>query len=199
MSPQPRRVAPAAPAPAPAHIELTGGDLRLRPPRIEEADLYAAWWADPEVQWGFCSEARTADDIRAAFPEMEAEARDIGHWIEFVLEESGRPVGYLWLSRWDLDAAECEMNILLGSAADRSRGLARRAIRLLAAWAFPVMGLKRILLVPRDDHLPAIRCYRAAGAVLGEIRPEVVTWRGETVCFRELILLPDRLAPPPAS
>ena len=173
------------------YLELQDADLRLRPPRPEEAELYARWWSDPEVQFGFCSEGRTAGEIRAAFPEMEAEARDIGHWIEFVMELGGRPAGYLWLSRWDLDLAECEMNILIGEPELRGRGLARRAIRLLAAWAFPTMELRRILLVPRDDHVPALRCYRSAGARLGEVRPEVVLWRGEAVCFRETYLLPE--------
>ena len=181
------------------HLELRDGDLLLRPPRREEAGLYARWWADPEVQFGFCSEGRTAEEIRDAFPEMEAEARDIGHWIEFVIELDGRPGGYIWLSRWDLDLAECEMNILIGEPDLRGHGLARRAIRLLAAWAFPTMGLKRILLVPRDDHIPALCCYRSAGARLGEVRPDVVLWHGEAVCFRETYLLPEDAAPTAAS
>src|SRR5687768_6240392 len=68
------------------HVELVEGNLRLRPPRREEASLYARWWADEEVRFAFCSEGRTADDIAAGFPELEAEARDIGHWIDFVMD-----------------------------------------------------------------------------------------------------------------
>lgn len=171
---------------APRHVELIEGDLRLRPPRRDEAALFALWWDDEEVAFGFCSEPRTEAEIASAFPELEAEAADIGHWIDFVMEVDGRAVGLIWLSRWDLDAATCELNILIGEPEFRGRGLARRAIRLLCAWAFPAMGLSRIDLFPRDDHVPAIRSYRGAGARIGEVSPDVVTWRGETVCFRRL-------------
>ncbi|MCC2672029.1 MAG: GCN5-related N-acetyltransferase [Armatimonadetes bacterium] len=170
---------------------LADGDLALRPPRREEAPLFARWWADPEVSFGFCSEPRTAQSIDEAFPELEAEARDIGHWIDFVIELDGSPVGSIWLSHWDLDAASCDMNILIGEPEYRGRGLARRAIRLLAAWAFPTMELRRISLAPREDHVPAIRCYRHAGARADGIRDEVVSWQGETVCFLEMYLLPE--------
>jgi RimJ/RimL family protein N-acetyltransferase len=173
---------------SPRFVELLDGDLRLRPPRLEEADLYARWWADEEVLFGFATEPRSAEEIRAAFPEMEAEARDIGHWIEFVMELAGRAVGSIWLSHWDLDAATCELNILIGEPELRSRGLARRAIRLLCRWAFREMDLRRIYLCPREDHLPAQRSYTGAGARTGEVREQVVPWRGEIVCFREMYL-----------
>jgi len=204
---------------------LVDGDLRLRPPRVDEAELYARWWADKETLFGFAAEPRAAAEIRAAFPEMEAEARDIGHWIEFVIEaqslpakhakgarretaedwspvveghsgkdtesakscrEGWRAVGSIWLSHWDLDARTCELNILIGEPEMRGQGLARRAIRLLCGWAFRRMDLRRIYLCPRDDHIPAQRSYAGAGARMGEVREEVVTWRGETVCFREM-------------
>lgn len=171
--------------------ELREGDLRLRPPRIEEAPLYACWWDDAEVLFGFCSERRTAGSIRDAFPELAAEARDIGHWIDFVIEADGHPIGSIWLSHWDLDAASCDLNILIGESDYRSRGFARRAIRLLCRWAFPTMELRRIYLCPREDHVPAIRCYESVGAKTTGIREEVVSWRGETVCFREMYLVPE--------
>jgi RimJ/RimL family protein N-acetyltransferase len=184
---------------APAEIHLRDGDLLLRPPRIDEAALYASWWADEEVCWGFCSEPRTAEQIAAAFPELEAEARDIGHWIDFVIEVEGQPVGYLWFSHWDLDAAAADLNILIGEPEHRRRGLARRAIRLACAWAFPTMELQRIVLAPREDHVPAIRSYLGAGARIGEIQPDVVAWRGESVCFRELYYLPEDFPGPPTA
>jgi len=183
-------MATSAAGPAPA-LQLREGDLRLRPARREEAALYARWWADEEALWGFACEPRTAADILAAFPETEAEARDIGHPLEFVIEVGGAPVGSIWLSHWDLEARTAELNILIGEPEHRRRGLARRAIRLLCGWAFPTMDLARIRLCPREDHVPAIRCYRGAGARLGPITEETVRWRGETVCFRELYYLPE--------
>jgi RimJ/RimL family protein N-acetyltransferase len=180
-----------SPPDGPPPLELAEGDLRLRPPRLEEAERYARWWEDPEVSFGFCSEPRTAESIREAFPELAAEARDIGHWIDFVIEVDGVPIGSIWLSHWDLDEASCDLNILIGEAEYRSRGYARRAIRLLCRWAFPAMELRRIYLCPREDHIPAIRCYERIGAKTTGIREEVVSWRGETICFREMYLTPD--------
>ncbi len=178
-----------APTELPPDTVIAGGNLCLRPPRAEEAELYAAWWSCPEAQWGFCSDARTAADIRSALPELEAEARDAGHWTEFVLEQDGCPVGSLWFSLWDLETRTCDLNILIGEPALRGQGLARRAIRLLCAWAFRHADLEKIRLCPREDHFPAIRCYRAAGAHLGGRCPDAVHWRGETVFFRELYFL----------
>jgi RimJ/RimL family protein N-acetyltransferase len=171
------------------HVELVEGDLRLRPPRREEAALYARWWSDDEVTFAFCCEPRAAEELEATFPELEAEARDVGHWLDYVIEVDGHPIGSIWLSRWDLDARTAELNILIGEPEYRGRNIGRRAIRLLCGWAFPAMDLRRIDLCPREDHVPAIRSYLGLGARLGEIRPEVMTWRGETVCFRELHLL----------
>ena len=183
-------------APVP-ETRLTEGDLTLRSPRREEVELYARWWADEEVCFGFACEPRSAEDLDAAFPELEAEARDTGHWSDFVIELEGRPVGSIWLSHWNLDAATADLNILIGEPELRRRGLARRAIRLLVPWAFREMELQRILLCPRDDHVPAIRCYRALGARYGELQPDVVNWRGEVVCFRELILHREDWLPEP--
>src|SRR5438874_1458475 len=39
---------------------LTDGDLRLRPPRRDEAALYSRWWRDEEVQFGLCYQAAGA-------------------------------------------------------------------------------------------------------------------------------------------
>lgn len=174
-------------------VTLADGNLRLRPPRRDESSLYARWWADDEVTYAFCCAPRTAEAIEAAFPEVEAEARAIGYWIDYVIEVGGRPIGSIWLSHWDLDHATCEMNILIGEPEYRRLGYARRAVRLLAGWAFRALELRRISLCPREDHIPAIRCYLAVGAHLGDISEETVTWGGETVCFRELHLYPEDL------
>lgn len=179
--------------PAPPYEELIDGEVRLRPPRVEEAGLYAGWWGDEEVQFGFCSEGRSPEEIVEAFPELESEAADTGHWLDYVIEVAGRPVGYVWLCRWDLEQATAELNILIGEQEWRGRGLARRAIGLLARWAFGTLGLRRILLCPREDHVPAIRSYQAIGARLGPIQQETMTWCGETVCFREMVLDPGGL------
>jgi RimJ/RimL family protein N-acetyltransferase len=172
----------------PREVVLRDGPLTLRAPRREEAELYARWWSDEEVLWGFCAEPRTAAEILAAFDELEHEARDIGHWIDWVIEIDGRPAGYMWFSHWDLDAKTIDMNLLLGEPEFRRHGWGRRAIRLLAKWAFPAMELERIYLCPREDHVPALRSYLAAGAHVGELREDVMSWRGETVVFRETYL-----------
>src|SRR5437762_1832081 len=90
-------------APALPYDELIEDEIRLRPPRRQEAALFARWWSDEEVQFGFCSEGRSAEEISAAFPELESEAIDTGHWLDYVIEVEGKPVGYVWLCRWDLE------------------------------------------------------------------------------------------------
>lgn len=170
---------------------LTDGELRLRPPLREEAALYAQWWSDPEVAFAFCSEPRSAEEIAGAFPELEAEARSIGHWIDFVIELDGTPVGSIWLSRWDLEERTAELNLLIGEPELRGQGIGRRAIRLVCRWAFSTMDLRRIDLCPREDHVRAIRSYLGLGARDAGYKEEVASWNGETVCFRHLYFLPE--------
>ena len=164
---------------------LTDGEISLRPPRRSEVAVYAGWWADPVVQWGFCQEGRSAPEMADALEELGGEAASIGHWLDLVIEWRGTPVGYVWLHRWDLEARECELNILLGESGTRGQGIGRRAIRCVCAWAFPTMELERISLHPREDHWPAAQCYRAAGAHEGGIDPVPVEWQGNPVFFRE--------------
>jgi RimJ/RimL family protein N-acetyltransferase len=177
---------PCIPGPAPTAPPLAAGPLRLRPPCLEEASLYASWWQDEETLFGFCCEPRSADQIAAALPELEAEARDAGFWSEYVIDLHDRPIGSAWISRWDPDTGTCDLNVLIGEPEFRRQGTGREAVRLLAAWAFHTLDLERVDLCPRDDHIPAIRCYLRAGARLGDVCHEVVLWRGETVCFRRL-------------
>ncbi|MBM3460076.1 MAG: GNAT family N-acetyltransferase [Armatimonadetes bacterium] len=169
--------------------EIREGELLLRPPRLEEAALYASWWDCPEVQWGFCAGPRSEAAIRGALPELEGEARDAGHWTEFILERRGTPIGSLWFSLWNLETRTCDLNILIGDPASRGQGVARRAIRALCRWAFQRTDLEKIRLCPREDHFPAIQCYRAAGARLGALRTDSMRWQGELVLFRELYFL----------
>ena len=186
----------AGPEPAIEEIVLESEGLRLRPMHPADLPQLAQWWEDPEVQFGFCSPPRPLDSLIEAFAETEAEARDIGHWIDFVIEVDGERIGSIWFSRWDLEDATCELNILIGEPDYRSRKVARKAIGVICAWAFPKMDLRRIYLVPREDHVPAIRCYQGVGAKLGEVREEVVVWQGETVCFREMYLEAHQFATP---
>lgn len=174
---------------------LTTGEIDLRPPRREELPLYARWWADPVVCYGFCSEPRSLDELRQAFPEAEDDARGYGHWMEFVIEVQGRPAGLIWLSHHDLETGTCLMGILIGESRHRLRGIGRQAIRLLAGWAFEMLGLRRIDLIVRDDLVPAIRCYEAAGARLSEIETHVSLWEGEVVLLRRMSLRPNGPTP----
>lgn len=174
--------------PLPDGPRLMDGPLTLRPPQIHELPLYADWWSDRVVCYGFCSEPRSLEDLDRAFPEAEEDARAHGHWLELVIEWEKQPIGLIWLSRYDPAAGSCQMGILIGKRDFRLRGIGRRAVTLLAGWAFRVLGVDEIEMLVRDDLIPALRCYQAAGAVDHGVSDEVRVYRGEVIVFRRLLL-----------
>lgn len=60
---------------------------------------------------------------------------------------------------------DAELEIFLGAARDRGRGIGRRAVSLALQHAFGELGLESVFLRVLARNEPAIRVYRACGFV----------------------------------
>ena len=118
--------------------------------------------AEPEVQAQLFSERPpTIEEHLRWLADMEAR----GDRHEFIIVEraSGRSVGTIGLSRIDLVNRRAEYGVLIGEPDARGKGLAAEASRLLLAYAFGTLGLRRVYLHVLARNADALRLYRRVG------------------------------------
>lgn len=121
----------------------------LRPAGAGDVDRLVAWHADPEV-------ARYWDGETFTHAEMEErlERGDVEAWI---VEESGKPVGYLQVHSEGLDM------FLIPEA--RGRGLGPDAARAMARHLVDERGWTRVTVDPYAWNEGAVRAWERAGFV----------------------------------
>jgi aminoglycoside 6'-N-acetyltransferase len=124
---------------------LTG----LRPADAGDVDRLVAWHADPDVSryWDGETFTRAEMEERLARPDVEA-------WI---VEEAGKPIGYLQVHTAGLD-------MFLISAA-RGRGLGPDAARAMARHLLDDRGWPRVTVDPYAWNEGAVRAWERAGFV----------------------------------
>jgi UDP-4-amino-4,6-dideoxy-N-acetyl-beta-L-altrosamine N-acetyltransferase len=133
--------------------------------------------ADPEVQAQLFS-ARPPTMEEHLRWRAEVEARDDRHEFMIVERTSGRSVGTIGLSHIDRVNRRAEYGVLIGEPDARGKGLAAEASRLLLAYAFGTLGLRRVYLHVLARNGDALRLYRRVG-----FQPEGVlrrhVWKGD--------------------
>jgi RimJ/RimL family protein N-acetyltransferase len=152
---------------------LRDGDLVLRPKTPDDADALTAACQDPEIpRWTAVPSPYTradaerfivASEVEAAAGKaanlLAVDARDGSLLGSFSVLELDRAPGYGEIGYWV--AAEA-----------RGRGVATRAVRLLADWAREVLGLTRIEVLAHLDNVPSRRVAVKAGfRDTGEVKP----------------------------
>ena len=130
-------------------VLVRGRLTTLRPADADDVDRLVAWHADPDV-------ARYWDDETFARAEMEERlARtDVEAWI---VEETGRPVGYLQVHAEGLDM------FLVPTA--RGRGLGPDAARTMTRHLVDERGWSRVTVDPYAWNEGAVRAWERAGFV----------------------------------
>jgi RimJ/RimL family protein N-acetyltransferase len=152
---------------------LRDGDLLLRPKRADDAEAITAACQDPEIpRWTLEPSpysraeaeafiASSAEDAAAgrAVNLLAVDARDDRLLGSFSVMELDRAPGFGEIGYWV--AAEA-----------RGRGVATRAVRLLADWARDELGLTRIEILPHRDNAASRRVAEKAGfRDTGELKP----------------------------
>ena len=130
-------------------LPVRGRLTALRPAGAEDVDRLVAWHADPEV-------ARFWDDETFGRAEMEERLarEDVEAWI---VEEAGKPIGYLQVHPEGLD-----MFLIPGA---RGRGLGPDAARAMTEHLLHERGRERVTVDPYAWNEGAVRAWQRAGFV----------------------------------
>lgn len=140
---------------------VTGRLTSLRPAAEDDAELLAAWHADPEVSRFWDDETFTVDEVRARL-----EGGEVGSWI---VEAEGEPVGYLqsWREPDEPPRGGIDMFLVPGA---RGRGLGPDAGRALALHLLAA-GWAAVTVDPYLWNERAVAAWRKAGFRAIEERP----------------------------
>ncbi|HWM08779.1 MAG TPA: GNAT family N-acetyltransferase [Solirubrobacteraceae bacterium] len=150
---------------------LRDGDLVLRPKRRSDVDALTAACQDPEIpRWTFVPSPYTRADAEAYLERSAAETA-AGKAANLLAVDAGddRLLGSFSVMELDREPGYGEIGYWVAAEA-RGRGIATRAVRLLAEWAREELGLTRIDVLPHHDNAPSRRVAEKAGfADTGEL------------------------------
>ena len=142
---------------------LRDGDLLLRPSVPGDAEAIREVYSEPDIRRWMGWDDRPPDDAEArANIERAARAWEERTWAVFRIVDAatGKVVGGVNLRLGDHRTGE--ISYFLRSSA-RGRGLATRAVRLVAGWAFDELGLERIELRVHPENEASRRVAARAG------------------------------------
>jgi RimJ/RimL family protein N-acetyltransferase len=165
-------VDPTAPA-----RRLTDGTVVIREAHEGDLDAIERGVTDPDVVRRFGRRSASAAEI------LEINRRA---WLDLsgptfaVCEADEVCVGLVWVNRKKDRPDQGAVGYFLLPEA-RGRGLASRAVRLIARWAFDELHLELLQLFAEADNAPSLRVASRAGfRATGELRPGPL-WDGGTV------------------
>jgi aminoglycoside 6'-N-acetyltransferase len=141
-------------------LRLHGRLTQVRPATEDDADLLAAWHADPDVSryWDGETFARAEMLERLRRPDVEA----------YVIEAKGAPIGYVqaWWDEGEPRRGGIDMFLIPPA---RGRGFGPDAARALTE-SLLASGWSRVTVDPYAWNEAAIRAWRRAGFVEVERR-----------------------------
>jgi RimJ/RimL family protein N-acetyltransferase len=119
------------------------------------------WLSDPPMD----------DEARAASMARVAEAFRTGRSAPLVIADgpTDQPIGLINVQFRDDQVATIAYSVFPGH---RGQGVAPRAVRLAAGWAFSDLGLSELRFEIDPGNLPSVRVTRKCGFTPGRPRPE---------------------------
>jgi RimJ/RimL family protein N-acetyltransferase len=152
---------------------LRDDDIVLRPKTADDADALTAACQDPEIpRWTTVPSPYTRADAVRFLVASEAEAAN-GRAANLLAVDArdGRLLGSFSVLELDRAPGYGEIGYWVAAEA-RGRGVATRAVKLLADWARHELGLTRIEILPHIDNAPSRRVAEKAGfRDTGELKP----------------------------
>jgi RimJ/RimL family protein N-acetyltransferase len=139
---------------------LTDGVVALRPWRDDDVPWIVDAVQDPEIpRFTGVPPGQTADGVRRWLARVEPEREAA---LAIVEAASGALLGSIGLRRTADDPWIAEAGYWVAREA-RGRGVATRALRLLADWALPALDLARLQLTTHEENVASQRVAEAAG------------------------------------
>lgn len=148
---------------APPDPPLKDGELLLRPSRDADAPTIRAIYSEFDIRRWMGWDDQLPDEAEAqANIDRAARAWEEGTWAVFRIADAATDevIGGVNLRLGHYDIAE--ISYLLRASA-RGRGLATRAVQLVARWAFDDLGIERIELRVHPENAPSRRLAERAG------------------------------------
>jgi RimJ/RimL family protein N-acetyltransferase len=158
---------------------VTPGTLaRTRQPELHAEELVLRPWTDEDHDVEAVARALADPDIQRWFPDVRGGLSEARQWLmirrrrwqtetgaDWAIELEGATVGRMGLVRLDLASGIGEVGYWL-LPEGRGRGLAARALLVLADWAFGTVALHRLELVHSVRNPASCRVARRAGFAL---------------------------------
>jgi RimJ/RimL family protein N-acetyltransferase len=148
----------AIPFPA---VPLSDGIVSLRCRLASDLDVISDASYDPETRRWLTDPPMDAQ-ARAASLERVAEAFQTGRSAPLVIadHEDNEPIGLINLQFRDDHVATIAYSVF---PAHRGKGVAPRAVRLMAEWAFGPLGLSEVLLEIDPQNVASVRVAEKCG------------------------------------
>ncbi len=145
----------------PPVVPLTDGVVSLRYRRATDLDAISAASHDPETR-RWLSDPPMDDEARAASMARVAEAFGTGRSAPLVIADrtTDQPIGLINVQFRDDQVATIAYSVFPGH---RGQGVAPRAVRLAASWAFSHLGLTELLLEIDPENIASVRVAQKCG------------------------------------
>lgn len=142
-------------------VELSAGDLRLRPWSVDDAEAVRAALQDDEVRlWNGFGEVTLEDVAVWLTRRMNWSAGDHASWA--VVDGDGALLGSVSLHSVDADQGDAEIGYWTVPAA-RGRGVATSVVDAVCRWAFGSLPVDRIELCHAVENGASGRVAEKAG------------------------------------
>jgi RimJ/RimL family protein N-acetyltransferase len=171
---------------------LTDGRVRLRMAAERDIpEILIAYQDDPQLHIRLGQERPPSGAQLGSRSERAAAAREAGAHIELTITEPDADdcIGQVYVIKFDWEHLRAELGIWLAPQV-RGRGLAPRALGLIAGWLFDACDLQRLQLFTEPDNEPMLCAARAAGFVHEGILRGYTLERGRRQDVAILSLLP---------
>jgi RimJ/RimL family protein N-acetyltransferase len=139
---------------------IEGKLVRLRPPRIEDAEVMMAWFEDLEVTRFL--KLRHPPSLEAEKEWVDKVAKDPNH-IQWVIELEGAPVGTTSIVQIDWKNGFGTTGTVIGNKAVWGKGLGREMMQLRTAYAFTQLPLRKLKSGYIEGNTASARAQAAAG------------------------------------
>lgn len=145
---------------------LTTGKLRLRPFRESDLNLVEEASQDPYIPLITTIPLECSPEEGTAFIERQWHRASSGYGYPFVIEDlvSGQGVGFIGLWLRDLDRGRSSIGYWV-LRPERGRGIARRALAVVARWGLEDLKIPRLELYVEPWNEASIRTAEAVGFV----------------------------------
>lgn len=160
------------------NLRLTGEKIFLRLLRESDAsEEYRSWLNDPVANKYL--ETRQATMVELKKYINEKLKSDDALFLGIFWKENGRHIGNIKLQPIDTKKKDAVVGILIGNKDYWGKGVATEAVNLLSAYAFDVLGLRKIGLGVIFGNQAAIRVYGKCGFMIKKVESKTITRDGQ--------------------